>query len=112
MKKKMFIFGLGLLLAAGAVVTFVDKPLTAEQELLMRNVEALAGFEFNNQYWDDEGHWYNIFDPDWTPKLHECTGEKSLGLDSTYSKVTFEGRMVTCVRGSGNCFDGTDCLPI
>ena len=43
--KKMIIFGFGLLLAAGAVMAFVDKPLTAQEALLMRNVEALADGE-------------------------------------------------------------------
>ena len=33
------------------MMTFVDKPLTAEQELLMRNVEAIARNEDNEGYW-------------------------------------------------------------
>ena len=112
MKKLKFFAGALLLLVTGSVIFLANKPMTAREALILRNVEALAGFEFNNQYWDDESHWYTILGGAWKPVLHDCTGQFSVGYNSTYFISSYEGRMVTCVNGDGNCFGGTDCLPL
>ena len=48
MKKKLIILAGGLIVTALSLVFFTDKPLTAREELILRNVEAIAGAEANN----------------------------------------------------------------
>jgi len=77
--------------------------------LALDNVEALAkNFEWDGNNWDTDGHWYNSFGSNWTPTLVDCTVTE--GVDYVVVHLTsYEGKMVVCSSGSGNCGIGSPC---
>ncbi len=115
--KKVFFTGVFALALVAIVGYGINKNQNVEQlsDLALQNVEALAQFEgeFNNQSWDTNEHWYNY--GDWTPDKRKCTvtsGNWSVGEGIIYntSTVSYEGDMIICINGNGNCFNGTDCI--
>jgi hypothetical protein len=120
MKKK--ILG-GIAVLAIVVVAVINVNLGAKSndlsDLSLANVEALA-YEFNNQNWDFNSHWYNTLGGSWTPTYHSCTYSintgGSVGISGGSvswggSTTTYSGHMVTCTNGNGNCVNGTGCIP-
>jgi len=86
-------------------------------------------FYFNGQYWDNNYHWYNVIGSNWRPEMKECTKkitssswdvavsyknktgyEVEFDYHSGSYEITYNGEMVICVGGDGNCWNGTDCV--
>lgn len=81
----------------------------------LANIEALAdgeSFTFNGQEWNDNHYWYNHIGGKWKPVEVNCTGTTSIGFDSIYYSESFDGKMVECAYGDGNCWNGTSCTPV
>ena len=116
------------------VSEFNSEELT-NNDLLIENVEALASGEgftgkFNGQDWDTEKHFYNKIGEDWCPVKFSCTyvdgtynagisvnvgapgGTPSISgsLSYTSGASQYPGHYINCHSGSGNCFNGTDCV--
>ena len=123
MKKiKFLVIALSLVIAATLLFTFSSK---GGSTLGKANIEALAdSFTFGGQEWNDDYHWYNEVGNLWKPSITPCIGvsqdmyEVGLGYVGFTVKVIqhagpttiFFGRFVACIGGTGNCFNGTDCL--
>lgn len=137
MKSKMFL-GISCVAVAIAGVMYVSKSNSVkllENDLLMENVEALASGEgfngtFNGTNWDTDNHFYNMFGTEWCPVLIACnvtsgsfnanvsvsvpipgtpvTAGGSIGYNGPTS--TYPGHYISCHSGSGNCYNGTDCI--
>ena len=107
----------------------VNNNSTEFDELTLANVEALADgedFFLNGQRWTSEKQWYNDKDGNWTPDSRDCdyhSGSSNwtitigfpkygLGIEYQYqgSSYTSQGKYVECIRGSGNCWNGVDCV--
>lgn len=79
------------------------------------HVEVLAqsnnsgGFTFNGQGWSsqDNGMWNG----NWYPTLTKCTHSEITGMPPFQVSVSYDGKMVKCTNGTGNCFNGTPCVP-
>jgi hypothetical protein len=126
--KKKILGGIALLLFAAIAAWNVSLNSQSNDlsALSLANAEALAEFEFNGQNWDSEYHWYNVLGGSWTPQLHECQYSSNTGgsingivdgiggggISWNGSTTSYDGQMVTCVGGNGNCVNGTGCLPI
>lgn len=120
-KKILGLIAILIVTVVAVINVNVDLRKSGMSDLSLANVEALAGFEFNGQYWDDEHHWYNLGN-NWKPELHPCTGTSGganlqIGIPNVISysaggeTASWTGKMVKCVSGSGNCFNGTNCIP-
>lgn len=136
LNKKNFMIGLAsLAIAIGAAVNvgIFSKSNDLSTDLTLANVEALAKtYAFNNQEWNDED-WKLL--GDWKPVVIACTSVETtpsftfttggsisyLGAEYTWNGVTisfggkstsYNGLMVQCQGGNGNCFNGTKCLGI
>ncbi|MDR1584407.1 MAG: hypothetical protein LBS55_14340 [Prevotellaceae bacterium] len=123
--KKIFIGGIATIVIAAAIALNVN--ISAKNndlsDIVLANTEALAGFEFNNQSWDDYYHWYNNVGSSWKPYQHECTGSSSGGIQIclAYNAInvciqwgyenSWSGQMVSCQLGFGDCVNGTNCIP-
>jgi hypothetical protein len=135
MNKKVFSgVIIGFLIVAGAIfnvsLNLHNNRLSA---IALANFEALTGFEFNNQNWDSESHWYNVAGSSWNPVPIACTATEtsmSFTIDTGGSinifgtglswdgsifqfgggTTSYNGVMVQCQGGNGNCFNGTSCL--
>lgn len=89
--KKILIFTAGLLLSAGAVLVFAhNKPLTAEESLLLKNIEALsqneggnsggqcgfAAYEYDGDWYEDSKEFRRCGDCQWVkgtqPRYTQC----------------------------------------
>ena len=67
-----------------------------------------GSFSFNGQGWNTTGdHW---FGSDWYPTVTDCTHTTTYGVPPYQVGVSYEGRMVKCTFGNGNCFNGTSCI--
>ncbi|MFJ1489978.1 NVEALA domain-containing protein [Capnocytophaga canis] len=116
----------------------VNNSNAALSDLTLANLEALADGEvfngyFNGQYWSSKYNYgdaflfYNYrYSGDFTPKLKPCTihsggevirisyEEKMTGFKAEAEfhspTSTYSGAKITCVRGFGNCWNGTDCI--
>ena len=72
---------------------------------------------WNDQDWDNDCHWYNCLGGKWRPERIDCTGYESTITIGTgpiqYHPPTysFTGKKIECLKGDGNCFNGTDCIP-
>ena len=87
--KKMIIFGTGLLLVAGlSVVLFARKPLTPEQILLKRNVEALAQMENTGggtvRAWSSETYYHDTTEGGFYPCPNKIDEVMWVSFDVTY----------------------------
>lgn len=117
--KFLYVFVLLMIAALASWNVNYNSQTKGMSDLALVNVEALA-WEFNGQDWDDDHHWYNLGN-DWSPHLHPCTGtsgggqiciEYILGICINWgTSNSWNGQMVSCVFGSGNCYNGTDCIP-
>ena len=96
-------------------------------DMVLANVEALTdpeSFYFNGQFWTNEHQWYNL-GSNWNPIQHTCTGTSGstgvqvcLGYNGSgvciqwgFQNNSWTGNMVSCLGGSGNCWNGTNCIP-
>lgn len=136
MKKMIFVVSCVAIAIAGVlgVSEFNSEELT-NNDLLIENVEALASGEgftgiFNGQDWDTEKHFYNKIGEDWCPVKFSCTyvdgtynagisvnvgapgGTPSISgsLSYTSGASQYPGHYINCHSGSGNCFNGTNCV--
>ena len=115
---------LAILIITVVTVISVNKDMgkNGMSDFSLANIEVLADFEFNGQYWTDEHQWYNLGN-NWKPELHPCTGTSGggqicIGWDGFGVCISWggnsnswNGQMVSCKPGSGNCFNGTNCIP-
>lgn len=108
------------MLCLGGSISFLNIDIASKSTVM--NLVAL-GFDFNGQSWDTEDHFYNNSGGKWKPDKIACqytetSGGGSIGFDliitgeytfpSTSS--TYPGHYISCVQGTGNCFNGTDCV--
>ena len=124
LKKFLGLIAILIVTVIAVINVNVDLRKSGMSDLSLANVEALAGFEFNGQYWDDEDHWYNNVGNNWKPVLQDCTSITYLmgdcvAWDNSFNCIMWQktdvmlpGQQVHCVSGSGNCLFGTDCIPI
>lgn len=136
MKKKILVVSIVMIAIVGIMdVGMFNSEELADNDLLMENVEALASGEgfngkFNGQDWDTEKHLYNNFGEEWCPVMLSCTYvdgtynagiSVSVGAPGSTSSISgslgytsgasqYPGHYISCHSGSGNCFDGTNCV--
>jgi len=85
-------------------------------------------FTFNGITWTNAKQWYNILGKEYTPvqincKVEKTTNKVTVGASATVAgygasasvsvggntKTSWDGEMVQCQGGNGNCRNGTDC---
>lgn len=66
-------------------------------------------FSFNGKNWWGDKNTGTIFN--WYPTLTECTHSTTSGLPPYVVTVSYNGKMIVCTGGDGNCGTGTACIP-
>ena len=74
-------------------------------------------FTFNGASWSTNYFAANFFGSNWRPEIKKCLytpGGWSFGYEIAYyssSKSSYFGHGILCSEGTGNCINGTSCIP-
>lgn len=72
------------------------------------NKSSSSSFSFDGDNWNTSDT--HGIGSDWKPVLTACTHTESVGAPPYVVSVSYQGKMVVCQAGNGNCYNGSPCI--